>query len=92
MSASAVCARFAIIVSPSAVRTELVGLWPDGSLHLRLAALPVNGAAKAAALALLAKCLRIGRRHIPLLGDASSTNLGKIVGMTLADVRDSLAH
>ena len=92
MSAAAVCARFAIKVSPSAARTELAGWPPNGSLHLRLAALPVNGAAKAAALALLAKCLRIGRRHIPLLGDASSTNLVQIVGMTLADVRACLAH
>ena len=92
MSAAAVCARFAIKVSPRAARTELAGWPPNGSLHLRLAALPVNGAANASALALLAKCLRIGRRRISLLGDASSTNLVKIVGMTLADVRACLAH
>ena len=92
MSAAAVCARFAIKVSPRAARTELAGWPPDSSLHLRLAALPVNGAANAAAVALLAKCLRIGRRRISLLGDASSTNLVQIVGMTLADVRACLAH
>ena len=93
MSAAAVCARFAIKVSPSAARTELAGWPPNGSLHLRLAALPVNGAANAAALALLAKCLRIGRRRISLVrGDASSTNLVQIFGMTLADVRACLAH
>ncbi len=92
MSAAAVCAHLAIKVSPRVARTELADWPPNGSLHLRLAALPVNGAANAAALALLAKRLRIGRRHIPLLGDASSTNLGKIVGMTLADVRACLAH
>ena len=92
MSAAAVCARFAIKVSPSAARTELAGWPPNGSLHLRLSALPVNGAANAAALALLAKCLRIARRHIPLLGDASSTNLVQIIGMTLADVRACLTH
>ena len=93
MSAAAVCAHLAIKVSPRAVRTEVAG-WPsDSSLHLRLAALPVNGAAKAAALALLAKCLRIGRRRISLVrGDASSTNLVQIFGMTLADVRACLAH
>ena len=92
MSAAAVCARLAIKVSPRAARTELAGWPPNGSLHLRLAALPVNGAANAAAVALLAKCLRIGRRRISLLGDASSTNLVQIVGMTLADVRACLAH
>ena len=92
MSAAAVCARLALKVSPSAARTELAGWRLDGSLHLRLAAQPVNGAAKSAAIALLAKCLRIGRRRISLLGDASSTNLVQIVGMTLADVRACLAH
>ena len=92
MSAATACARLTLKVSPSAARTELAGWLPDGSLHLCLAALPVNGAANAAALALLAKCLRIGRRRISLLGDASSTNLVKIVGMTLADVRACLAH
>ena len=93
MSAGAVCARFAIKVSPRAARTELAGWSPDSSLHLRLAALPVNGAANAAALALLGKRLRIGRRRISLVrGDASSTNLVQIFGMTLADVRACLAH
>ena len=93
MSAAAVCARFAIKVSPRAARTELAGWPPDSSLHLCLAALPVNGAANASALALLAKCLRIGRRRIsPVRGAASSTNLVQIIGMTLADVRACLAH
>ena len=93
MSASAVCAHFAIKVSPSAARTELAGWPPNGSLHLRLAALPVNGAANAAALSLLAKCLRIGRRRISFVrGAASSTKLVQIIGMTLADVRACLAH
>ena len=92
MSAAAVCARFAIKVSPRAARTELAGWPPDSSLHLRLAAPPVNGVAKSAALALLAKRLRIGLRRISLLGDPSSTKLVQIDGMTLADVRACLAH
>ena len=93
MSAATACAHLAIKVSPRAARTELAG-WPsDSSLHLRLAALPVNGAANAAALALLAKRLRIGRRRISFVrGAASSTKLVQIVGMTLADVRACLAH
>ena len=93
MSAAAVCARFAIKVSPRAARTELAGWPPNGSLHPRLAAPPVNGAAKSAALALLAKRLRIGRRRISFVRvDASSTKLVQIDGMTLADVRACLAH
>ncbi len=93
MSAAAVCAHLAIKVSPRAARTELAGLWPDSCLHLCLAAQPVNGAANAAALALLAKRLRIGRRRISFVrGAASSTKLVQIDGMTLADVRACLAH
>ncbi len=93
MSAATACARLTLKVSPRVARTELADWPPNGSLHLRLAALPVNGAANAAALALLAKRLRIGRRRIsPVRGDASSTNLVQIIGMTLADVRACLAH
>ena len=93
MSAATACAHLAIKVSPRAARTELAG-WPsDSSLHLRLAALPVNGAAKSAAIALLAKRLRIGGRRISFVrGAASSTKLVQIDGMTLADVRACLAH
>ena len=92
MSATTACARLILKVSLRAARTELAGWRPDGSLHLRLAAPPVNGAAKSAALALLAKRLRIGLRRISLLGDPSSTKLVQIDGMTLADVRACLAH
>ena len=93
MSAATACARLTLKVSPRVARTELADWPPNGSLHLRLAALPVNGAANAAALALLAKRLRIGRRRISFVrGAASSTKLVQIVGMTLADVRACLAH
>ena len=93
MSAATACTRLILKVSLRAARTELAGWRPDGSLHLRLAAPPVNGAAKSAALALLAKRLRIGRRRISFVRvDASSTKLVQIDGMTLADVRACLAH
>ncbi len=93
MSAATACARLTLKVLPRVARTELAGLWPDGSLHLRLAALPVNGAANAAAIALLAKRLRIGLRRISFVrGAASSTKLVQMDGMTLADVRACLAH
>ena len=93
MSAGAVCARLTLKVLPRTARTELAGWPPNGSLHLRLAALPVKGARNAAALALLAKRLRIGRRRIShVRGAASSTKLVQIDGMTLADVRACLAH
>jgi len=93
MSAATACAHLAIKVLPWAARTELAGWRPDGCLHLRLAALPVNGAAKSAAIAVLAKRLRIGRRRISFVrGAASSTKLVQIDGMTLADVRACLAH
>ena len=91
MSAATACARLTLKVSPRLARTELADGRPDGSL--RLAPLPVNGAAKSAAIALLAKRLRIVLRRISFVrGAASSTKLVQIDGMTLADVRACLAH
>ena len=87
------CARLVLKVSPRAARTELAGWRPDGSLHLRLAAQPVNGAANEAALAFLATRLNIARRRISLVrGDTASIKLVQIEGMTLAAVRGCLGE
>ena len=86
-------ARLVLKVSPRAARTELAGWQPDGTLHLRLAAQPVNGAANEAALALLATRLNMGRRRISLArGDTASIKLVQIEGMTLAAVRGCLGE
>ena len=80
-------------VSPRAARTELAGWQPDGSLHLRVAAQPVNGAANEAALALLATRLNIARQRVQLVrGDAASIKLVQIEGMTLAAVRGCIGE
>lgn len=93
MPADLACTRLALKVSPRAARTEFAGWRPDGSLHLRLAAQPVKGAANDAALAFLATRLNICRRRISLVrGDTASIKLVQIEGMTLAAVRACLGE
>lgn len=93
MPADLACTRLALKVSPRAARTEFAGWRPDGSLHLRLAAQPVNGAANDAALAFLATRFNICRRRISLVrGDTASIKLVQIEGMTLAAVRACLGE
>ena len=93
MPAAVACARLALKVSPRAARTEFAGWRPDGSLHLRLAAQPVKGAANEAALACLATRLSIGRRGVSLVrGDVAAIKLVQIEGMTLAAVRASFGE
>lgn len=91
MPADLACARLALKVSPRAARTEFAGWRSDSSVHLRLAAQPVNGAANDAALAFLATRLNIGRRRISLVRRTTASNtLVQIEGMTLAAVRACL--
>lgn len=93
MPADLACTRLALKVSPRAARTEFAGWRPDGSLHLRLAAQPVKGAANDAARAFLATRLNICRRRISLVrGDTASIKLVQIEGMTLAAVRACLGE
>ena len=93
MPAAVACARLVLKVSPRAARTEFAGWRLDGSLHLRLSAQAVRGAANEAALAFLATRLKIGRRRVSLVrGDAASIKLVQIEGMTLAAVRASLGE
>lgn len=57
-------------VSPNAKRTELVG-WHDGALRLRLAAVPVDGAANEALKRWLSDELGLPQARIELLRGAS---------------------
>ena len=93
MPAAVACAPLELKVSPRAARAEFAGWRPNGSLHLRLAAQPVEGAANEASLAFLATRLSIGRRRVPLVrGDVAPIKLVQIEGMTLAAVRASLGE
>ena len=68
--------RLAIRVTPKSARNGVTGLIPtaDGrvALSLRIAALPVDGAANAAVKALLADTLRVGKAAITITSGLSA--------------------
>jgi uncharacterized protein len=68
--------RFSVHVQPRASRTEIVGLYGD-ALKIRLAVAPVDGAANAALIALLADALGIARSAVRIV--SGTTSRGKIV-------------
>ncbi len=77
-------------VQPRASRERVEGV-RDGYVRLRLTAPPVDGAANAACIALLAKILDISRARIQLqAGEKSREKLIHIAGVTPAQVAAAL--
>ncbi len=68
--------RFSVRVQPRASRNEIVGLHGD-ALKVRLSAPPVDGAANAALVELLADALGVPRRAVRIV--AGETSRGKVV-------------
>ena len=77
--------RFPVHVQPRASRTEIVGLHGD-ALKVRLAAAPVDGAANAALVELLADALGISRRAVRIV--AGEMSRGKVVEVDGTDVEN----
>ena len=79
-----------IRVQPRASRNRFEGVHGD-QLRIRLTAPPVEGAANAACMAYLAKCLGIRRAQVRLAaGEKSRDKLIHITGLSLAEVAASL--
>lgn len=79
-------------VIPRAGRSRIAGI-RDGALLVRLAAAPVNGAANAALLDLLADAMRLPRRSLALLaGDRSRDKRVRITGISAAVLTERLAE
>jgi hypothetical protein len=77
--------RLALRLSPRASRTQVDGIVQDAEgrplLKLRLAAPPVDGAANAALIALLAKALSLRKADITIRsGEASRTKVLHLAG------------
>ena len=64
---------FSVRVVPRASRSEVAGLH-DGSLRIRVAAPPVEGAANRELVKLLAKKFKVGQAAITLVSGTSSKN------------------
>jgi uncharacterized protein (TIGR00251 family) len=79
-------------VIPRASRSQIAGT-RNGALVVRLCAPPVDGAANAALIELLAGALGIPRRNITLIsGERSRSKRVRVLGVTVADVERLLVQ
>lgn len=83
-------ARFDARVTPRASRNAVEGV-RDGRLLVRVTAPPVDAAANAAVIALLAQTLDVAKRHITLIGGERSRTKSFVVnGLTESQIRTRL--
>lgn len=79
-----------IRVVTRAAKSEIVGEF-DGAIKIRIASPPVDGAANAELLKLLAKTFGVSKSRIEILsGQTSKTKLVKICGITRPDLQKFL--
>lgn len=79
-----------IRVVPRASRSEIVGEH-DGALRVRIASPPVDGAANAEVVKLLAKTLGVAKSEVEIVsGQMSKTKQIRINGVTAAEIRKIL--
>lgn len=82
---------FAVRVIPRASKSEIVGEY-EGAVKVRLASPPVDGAANAELIKLLAKRLGVPRSSVEIVsGETSRTKQLRIYGVT-AEAVQSLAN
>lgn len=78
--------RFAVRVQPRASRSEIAGVHGD-AMKVRLSAPPVDGAANAALVELIAEALGVGRRAVRIVsGESSRSKVVEVEGVTAAAV------
>ena len=80
-------AAITVKVSPRAKHTEVAGVMDDGTIKIRIAAPPVDGAANAELVKFLAQVLRLPAKQIDILaGETSERKLISLVGISPAEV------
>lgn len=80
-------ARIDVRVTPRGGRDTIVG-WRDGALAVRIAAAPVEGAANASMLKMIARRLGLPPSSVTLVsGTRSRLKIVEIAGMSDAEVR-----
>lgn len=78
--------RFSVHVQPRASRSEVNGVH-NGALRVRLQAPPVDGAANAQLVQLLAESLGVPRRAVRIVsGDTARLKIVDVEGVAAADV------
>ena len=79
--------RFAVHVRPRASRSEIAGLHGE-ALKVRLAAPPVDGAANAALIELLAEVLGVSRQLVQIAaGQHSRNKVVEVAGLSVESVQ-----
>lgn len=82
--------RISVYVQPRASKTSIAGMH-DGSIKIRLAAPPVEGAANAALIAFIAERVGVARSRVRLVSGASSRRkVIEIEGVEAATVAAAL--
>lgn len=85
-------AAITVKVSPRAKRTEFAEVMDDGTLKIKVAAAPEDGAANAALIAFLAEAFNIPASQIEIVvGQSSEKKLISLVGVSPAMVDDKVA-
>jgi len=82
--------KFAVRVIPRARKNEIAG-WHGGTLKIRLAAPPVEGAANAALVAFLAELLGVRQRDVVILqGERSRDKVVAVRGIEAIGALEAL--
>jgi uncharacterized protein (TIGR00251 family) len=82
---------FGVRVVPRASKSEIAGEL-DGMLKVRLCSPPVDGAANAEMIKLLAKSFGVSRRNVEIIsGQTSKTKRIRINGARAAELRNRIA-
>jgi len=80
-------AAITVRVTPRAKKTEVIGLMEDGTIRIRVAAVPEEGKANQALIEFLARALGISASQIDIMGGLSSERkLISLIGITPAEV------
>ena len=83
-------AKLTVRVVPRSSRSEIVGEH-DGALKIKLTSPPVDGAANAELIALIAKTLGVPRSDVVITsGESSKTKQLRITGVTASQIRSLL--
>jgi uncharacterized protein (TIGR00251 family) len=86
-------AAITVKVMTRAKKTVLEGLMNDGTLKIRLAAPPVDGAANRALIEFLARILGIAKNQIDIIvGETSDRKLISLVGISPEEVDAIVGH
>ncbi|HJU42233.1 MAG TPA: DUF167 domain-containing protein [Vicinamibacterales bacterium] len=81
---------FEVRVIPRASRSEIAGM-RGGALLIRLAAAPVDGAANAELIEILARALQVPKRHITIVsGERSRQKRVRVDGLDAATVIEKI--